>query len=335
MRDPPPRVVQVRGLGLFGAGADLRSATAAFEIARHTLWIQRAAQAIGRYRSLELAGAYEAEYFPPELDKLKLAPPPREFSGKVALVTGAARGIGRAIAQRLAADGALLAVTDVDEEAASATAAELGSAVAIPMDVTDEAQVKRAFQDVALLWGGIDIAVSNAGAILPGPIAELSLADWQRSLDVNTTGHFLVAREAVRLMRCQGLGGAIVFNCTKNVLVPGRELGAYSAAKAAAAQLAKVLAIEHGGDGIRVNVVHPDAVFTDLWTQEARESRARAYGVPVEKLEEYYRERTLLKRNVLPEDVAEAVAFLAGERSAKSTGNMIVVDGGAREAFPR
>ena len=136
-------------------------------------------------------------------------------------------------------------------------------------------------------------------------------------------------------MTRQGLGGAIIFNCTKNVLVPGKELGAYSAAKAAAAQLAKVLAIEHGPDGIRVNVVHPDAVFTDLWTKEARESRAHAYGVPVEKLEDYYRERTLLKQNVEPEDVAEAVAFLASERASKSTGNMLVVDAGAREAFPR
>jgi NAD(P)-dependent dehydrogenase (short-subunit alcohol dehydrogenase family) len=336
MRDPPPRVVLVRGLGLFGAGPDLRSATASLEIAQHTLWIQRAASAIGAYRSLDERDAYDAEYFPPELDKLKLAPPAREFSGRVALVTGAARGIGKAIARRLAADGALVAVTDVDEAAAEATAQEIGpQAMALVMDVTDEGQVVNGFEQLCLRWGGVDIVVSNAGIILPGPIAGLSLVDWERSLDVNATGHFLVARAAVRVMTRQALGGAIVFNVTKNVLVPGKEMGAYSAAKAAAAQLAKVLAIEHGGDGIRVNVVHPDAVFTDIWTPETRESRARAYGVPVEKLEDYYRERTLLKQNVLPEDVAEAVAFLASERSAKSTGNMLVVDAGAREAFPR
>lgn len=335
MRDPPPRVVQVRGLGLFGAGPDLRSATASLEVARHTFWIQRAAVALGGYRSLDLADAYEAEYFPPELDKLKLAPPPREFSGKVALVTGAARGIGKAIARRLAADGALVAVTDVDETAAEAAAGEIEGGLPLRLDVTDEAQVARAFEELALRWGGVDIVVSNAGAILMGAIAGLSLADWRRSLDVNATGHFLVSRSAVRVMTRQGLGGAIIFNCTKNVLAPGKDLGAYSAAKAAAAQLAKVLAIEHGGDGIRVNVVHPDAVFTDLWTPETRASRAKAYGVPVEKLEDYYRERTLLKKNVQPEDVAEAVAFLASERAAKSTGNMLVVDAGAREAFPR
>jgi rhamnulose-1-phosphate aldolase/alcohol dehydrogenase len=335
MRDPPPRVIQVRGLGLFGAGPDLRSATASFEIALHTHWIQRAAEAIGRYKSLELADAYEAEYFPPELDKLKLAPPAREFGGKVALVTGAGRGIGKAIANRLAEDGALVCVTDVDEVAAEQAAAEIPGAVGLRLDVTDEEQVVRAFEELALRWGGVDIVVSNAGVIVAGAVAGLSLADWQKSLDVNTTGHFLVSRQAVRLMTRQGLGGAIIFNVTKNVLVPGKELGAYSAAKAAAGQLAKVLAIEHGGDGIRVNVVHPDAVFTDLWTPETRASRARAYGVPVEKLEDYYRERTLLKQNVLPEDVAEAVAFLASERSSKSTGNMLVIDAGARDAFPR
>lgn len=336
LREPPPRVVLVGGLGLFGAGADLRSATAALEIAQHTLDIMEDAESIGEYRSLDLADAYAAEYFPPELDKLRLAPPPREFSGKVALVTGAARGIGRAIARRLAADGALVAVTDIDGDAAARTAAEIGaSAASCRMDVTSEDEVERAFDALCQRWGGVDVVVSNAGTIQSGAIATLSLEQWRRSLDVNATGHFLVCRAAVRVMTRQALGGAIVINCTKNVLVPGRELGAYSASKAAAAQLARILAVEHGGDGIRVNVVHPDAVFTDLWTPEIRASRARAYGIPEERLEEHYRQRTLLGRTVTPEDVAEAVAFLASERSAKSTGNMLVVDSGAREAFPR
>jgi rhamnulose-1-phosphate aldolase/alcohol dehydrogenase len=336
LREPPPRVVLVPGLGLFGAGADLRSATAALEIAQHTLDIFEAAESVGEYRSLDLPDAYAAEYFPPELDKLRLAPAPREFSGRVALVTGAARGIGRAIARRLAAAGALVAVTDVDGDAACRTAAEIGeSAAGWRLDVTGEEEVEDTFAQVCRRWGGVDVVVSNAGSIISGPIAELELEAWRRSLDVNATGHFLVCRAAVRAMTRQGMGGAIVINCTKNVLVPGREMGAYSAAKAAAAQLAKILAVEHGQDGIRVNVVHPDAIFTDLWTPEIRASRARAYGIPEDRLEDHYRRRTLLQQSVTAEDVAEAVAFLAGERSAKSTGNMLVVDAGAREAFPR
>jgi rhamnulose-1-phosphate aldolase/alcohol dehydrogenase len=336
LREPPPRVVLVRGLGLFGAGADLRAATAAFDIARHTLGVLEDAESVGEYRSLDLPDAYEAEYYPPELDKLLLAPGPHEFSGRVALVTGAARGIGRAIAARLAADGALVAVTDLDGDAACRTAAEIGgSAAGWRMDVTNEDEVDQAFAHLCRRWGGVDVVVSNAGAIFSGAIAGLELEDWRRSLEVNATGHFLVCRAAVRVMSRQGMGGAIVVNCTRNVLVPGRELGAYSAAKAAAAQLAKILAVEHGPDGIRVNVVHPDAIFTDLWTPEVRASRARAYGIAEEDLEEHYRQRTLLRRSVTAEDVAEAVAFLAGERSAKSTGNMLVVDAGAREAFPR
>jgi rhamnulose-1-phosphate aldolase/alcohol dehydrogenase len=336
LREPPPRVVLAAGLGLFGAGPDLRGATAALEIAQHTLGIIEDAESVGQYLSLELPDAYEAEYFPPELDKLRLAPQPREFSGRVALVTGAARGIGRAIAQRLAAGGALVAVTDRDADGAARAAAEIGEGAAgCEMDVTSEDGVERAFADLCRRWGGVDVVVSNAGAIVSGRIADLELDDWRRSLELNATGHFLVCRAAVRVMTRQGLGGAIVINCTKNVLVPGPELGAYSAAKAAAAQLAKILAVEHGRDGIRVNVVHPDAVFTDLWTPEIRASRARAYGIAEDRLEEHYRQRTLLRQPVTPEHVAEAVAFLASERSARSTGNMLVVDAGARDAFPR
>ncbi|MHB8621346.1 MAG: SDR family oxidoreductase, partial [Chloroflexota bacterium] len=275
------------------------------------------------------------------LDKLLLAPEPRELSGKIALVTGAARGIGRAIAERLAAGGALVAVTDVDGDGAARAAEDIGRrfgtpcAVGLRMDITNENEVDGCIARLAGLWGGLDILVSNAGIVVTGSIADLRLEDWQRSLAVNATGHFLVCRAAVRLMVRQRLGGAIVLNCTKNVLAPGRELGAYSCAKSAAAQLARTLAIEHGADKIRVNVIHPDAVFTDLWTPETRESRARAYGIPVDQLEAYYRDRTLLKENVTPADVAEAVAFVVSERFGKSTGNMLVIDGGAREAFPR
>jgi rhamnose utilization protein RhaD (predicted bifunctional aldolase and dehydrogenase)/NAD(P)-dependent dehydrogenase (short-subunit alcohol dehydrogenase family) len=322
IKDPRPRVVLVPGHGLFAQGPDLRSARAALEIYQHTIGVMRGAESTGRYRSLDEGDAYEMEYFEPELDKLRLAPPPREFTGKVALVTGAGRGIGKAIADRLERDGAVVVRSDI-------------AGAEIVIDVASETSVKKGFEAVCARYGGLDIVVSNAGILVTGAVESLSLEDWQRSFAVNATGHFLVCREALRVMRLQGLGGAIVLNVTKNVLAPGAEMAAYSAAKAAAAQLARVLAIEAGPLGVRVNMVHPDQVFTDLWTREARESRARAHGVPVAELEEFYRSRTLLKRGVTPEDVAEAVAFLASERSAKTTGNMLVVDAGAKESFPR
>jgi NAD(P)-dependent dehydrogenase (short-subunit alcohol dehydrogenase family) len=166
---------------------------------------------------------------------------------------------------------------------------------------------------------------------------ELSVADWRRSLDVNATGHFLVAREAMRIFKQQGIGGAMVFVATKNVTAPGKDFGAYSAAKAAEAQLARVLAIEGGEHGVRVNMVNPDAVFegSGLWTEEVKRQRAASYGIPVEQIEDYYRQRNLLRARVTANDVAEAVLWLASDRSARTTGAMIPVDGGVREAFPR
>jgi NAD(P)-dependent dehydrogenase (short-subunit alcohol dehydrogenase family) len=183
----------------------------------------------------------------------------------------------------------------------------------------------------------LDILVSNAGIAHTSPLDKLSLSEWQESLAVNATGHFLVAREAVVLLKEQGLGGSLVFIATKNVTAPGQDFGAYSAAKAAEAQLARVLAIENGPYGIRSNMINPDAIFRDskLWSPRIREERAKAHGIPVEQVEDFYRQRTLLKTSVTAEDVAEAALFLAGDRSLKTTGSMIPVDGGVREAFPR
>ena len=205
------------------------------------------------------------------------------------------------------------------------------------MDVTDEESVKDAFYAVRLAFGGLDVLVSNAGIAPTGAIDSLELADWERSLSVNATGHFLVAREAVAVMREQGLGGSLIFVATKNVPAPGQELGAYSAAKAAEAQLARVLAIENGPHGIRSNIINPDAVFqgSRLWSPSVRRGRAQAHGIPVSEVEDFYRRRTLLRATVTAEDVAEAALFLAGERSLKTTGAMLPVDGGLRDAFPR
>ena len=343
MLDPYPRVVLVPGVGMWTTGRDSRGALITGDIYHHTIGVIRAAESVSGYTSLTARDAYEAEYWPLELYKLTLAPPEGELARRVALVTGGAHGIGRAIALRLAAEGAHVVVADVDEEGAQALAEHLnanhgqGMGMACTMDVTSEDDVAAAFKQVRLAYGGLDILVSNAGIAPVGAIDELSLAQWQRALDINTTGHFLVAREAVRTMREQAMGGSLVFIGTKNVPSPGRDFGAYSASKAAEVQLARVLAIENGEFGIRSNVVNPDAIFegSGLWSREVREQRAEAHGISVDDLEDFYRKRNLLRERITGEDVAEMVLFLAGDRSAKTTGAMIPVDGGLRDAFPR
>ena len=203
--------------------------------------------------------------------------------------------------------------------------------------MTDEASVAAGFEAAVLAWGGVDIVVSNAGIAHVASVERLELRDWERALSVNATGHFLVSRETVRILKAQGTGGSLVVFGSKNVLAPGKDFGAYSASKAAQVQLARVLAIEAGPDRIRVNLVHPDAVFQDsgLWSEEVRQERARAYGIDPSGLEEFYRKRNLLGERVTPEDVAEAVVWLASDRSLKTTGCILTVDGGLREAFPR
>lgn len=338
--DPNPRVILVPGVGMWTAGVDARRALVVGDIYHHTIDVIAGGEANGGYESLSERDTFEAEYWPLELYKLTKLPPEREFARHVALVTGGGSGIGRAIALRLAADGAHLVIADIDEAAAARVAAEVqpaGSAIGVRCDVTDEASVRAAFDAAASAFGGIDIVVSNAGIAVASAIADLQLADWERSFAVNARGHFLVSREAVRVLREQGTGGAIVFNATKNVTSPGRDFAAYSAAKAAEAQLARILAIEHGADGIRVNMVNPDAVFegSRLWAGGILEGRAAAHGVSTEELQDFYRRRNLLQVPVRPEDVAEAVAFLASERSSRTTGAMLPVDGGVRDAFPR
>jgi rhamnulose-1-phosphate aldolase/alcohol dehydrogenase len=341
--DPAPRVVLVPDVGMWTVGKDVRATIIPADIYRHTMRVMDGAEAVDRYKSLSEHDGFHAEYWPLELYKLTLAPKDRELAGRVALVTGAARGIGAAIARRLAAEGAHVVVTDLNEDGAQTVAKEIvagngaGRAVATRLDVADERSVQAAFDLARLTYGGLDVLVSNAGMAHVAPLDELALADWERSLAVNATGHFLVAREAVRLFKEQGLGGSIVFVATKNVTAPGKDFGAYSAAKAAEAQLARVLAIEGGEHGIRVNMVNPDAIFDDsgLWSEEVRRQRAATYGIPVDQLEEHYRQRNLLRARVTADDVAEAVLWLASDRAAKTTGAMIPVDGGVPGAFPR
>jgi rhamnulose-1-phosphate aldolase/alcohol dehydrogenase len=343
LTDPYPRVVLLPGLGMFTSGKDARTAGIVADIYHHTAWVIRAASALGPYASLSAEEAFNVEFWPLELYKLQTAPPERELARRIALITGGASGIGRAVARRLAREGAHVVVTDLDGDGARRVADEIapdaGPArpLGVPMDVTSEASVEEAVAAAVSAYGGLDVVVSNAGIAHAAAIDRMALADWERSFAVNATGHFLVTRAALRIMKAQGLGGGLVFVATKNVMSPGKDFAAYSASKAAEAQLAKVAALEGGPHGIRVNLVNPDAVFRDsgLWSPEVRRERARAQGIAVEDIEEFYRKRNLLGVSVLPEDVAEAVLFLASDRAAKTTGCTLTVDGGVRDAFPR
>jgi rhamnulose-1-phosphate aldolase/alcohol dehydrogenase len=343
LSDPYPRVVLLPGLGMFTSGKDARTAGIVADIYHHTAWVIRAASALGPYASLTAQDAFNVEFWPLELYKLQMAPPEKELARRIALVTGGASGIGRAVARRLAREGAHVVVTDLDGDGARRVAEEIAAdagparPLGVRMDVTSEASVEAAVAAAVEGYGGLDIVVSNAGIAHASAIDRMALADWEKSFAVNATGHFLVARAALRVMKAQDLGGTLVFVATKNVMSPGKDFSAYSASKAAEAQLAKVAALEGGPHGIRVNIVNPDAVFRDsgLWSPEVRVERARAQGIAVDQIEEFYRKRNLLGVSVLPEDVAEAVLFLASDRAAKTTGCTLTVDGGVRDAFPR
>lgn len=323
-------------------GKDATEAAMVAEIYRHAIAIMRNASTIGRYTSVSAREAFGVEYWPLELYKLSLAPPDAELAREVGLITGATGGIGRAIALRLVERGASVVVTDLDRRAAEALAEALNRrvgrrrALGLAMDVTNEPSIQRAFDTLLRVFGGLDFLVSNAGTAAVSAIDRLARLEWDRSFAVNATGHFLVSRTVIRWLRAQGLGGSLVFIASKNVLAPGREFGAYSAAKAAQTQLARVLAIENGEAGIRVNLVNPDGVFegSGLW-RSIRADRAKTYRLRPSELETYYQQRNLLKVRVLPEDVAESVCFLVSRRSAKTTGCILTVDGGLREAFPR
>lgn len=342
MLDPYPRVLLIPGIGMFTTGKNLDDARIVKEIYEHSMRIQAEASFADRYQSLPLPKAFEMEYWSLELYKLSLAPKEKELARRTAWVTGASGAIGRGLVERLAEAGAHVVALDLDRNKTEALAQEINQrlksnlVLGLSLDVTREASIKKAMTETLRVFGGIDFLVSNAGVAHVAPVEKLELANWKKSFDVNATGHFLVSRAVLCELRRQGRGGAMVFVASKNVLAPGKDFAAYSAAKSAETQLARVLAIEGGAAHIRVNIVHPDGVFegSGLWG-EIKKERARSHGISPAALEKHYQNRNLMKVRVEARDVAEAVLFFLSNRSAKTTGCMLTVDGGLPEAFPR
>jgi rhamnulose-1-phosphate aldolase/alcohol dehydrogenase len=337
--DPDPRIVLIQHVGLVAAGANVRAAKLSRDLYLRAIEVMAGADALGGFVSLTAQESFAIEYWPLELYKLSLAPAPGELEGRVALVTGAAGGIGRAVVTALADAGACIVAFDLDGEGAREVVEPLGErGLALGGDVTDEGLVADAYAAAVERFGGVDVVVANAGLASSAPIEATTLADWERNHAVLGTGYFLTARDAFRVMKRQCTGGSIVFIASKNALVAGRNAAAYSSAKAAELHLARCLAEEGGPDGIRVNTVNPDAVLSGsrIWDSSWREERAAAYGIAPDELEEHYRARTTLGVNIEPDDIAAAVLHFASDaRSGKSTGNILNVDGGVAAAYPR
>jgi rhamnulose-1-phosphate aldolase/alcohol dehydrogenase len=339
MFDPNPRVVFIAGVGLVAVAKNAKEANLSRDFAYRAINVMHGAHALGGYVSLTEEESYAVEYWPLELYKLTLAPPPDELAGRIAFVTGGAGGIGSAVARSLASKGACVVVCDLDEKGAKEVADDLPEpGISARADVTNEEEVDRAYRRAVLEYGGVDVVVSNAGLASSAPIEETSVEMWDKNHAVLARGYFLVARAAFRIMKEQGVGGSIVFVASKNAMAAGKNAAAYSSAKAAELHLARCLAEEGGPERIRVNTVNPDAVLqgSRIWDSDWRETRAAAYGIEPDELEDYYRKRNVLKLNVLPENIAEAVLHFASEaRSSRSTGNVLNVDGGVKDAYPR
>jgi len=340
MRGADPAIVLVPGVGMFSFGADKQTARVAGEFYLNAINVMRGAEAISTYAPIPESEKFRIEYWELEEAKLRRRPKPRPLAGRIALVTGGGSGIGRATARRLAAEGACVVVADRDAAAASAVASDLGSAdvaVAVTADVTSEADVAEALAVTALAFGGVDLVVNNAGLSVSKPLTETTLADWDLMHDVMARGSFLVSREAAKAMIAQGMGGDIVYIASKNAVFAGPSNVAYGAAKADQAHQVRLLAAELGQHGIRVNGINPDGVvrgsgiFAGGWGAQ----RAAVYGVPESELGAFYAQRTLLKKEVLPEHIAAAVFTLCGGDLPLTTGLLIPVDAGVAAAFLR
>jgi rhamnulose-1-phosphate aldolase/alcohol dehydrogenase len=343
MRDPNPVVILYPGIGMFTFSKDKQTARVAAEFYINAINVMRGAEAISLYTSLPRQEAFDIEYWLLEEAKLQRMPKPKALSGRIALVTGSAGGIGKAIAKKFADEGACVIINDNDEQrletARAAFQQQYGKDVFIGelLDVTNAAAIRKAYSAASLAFGGVDIVVNCAGLSISKPIEEHTEKDWDILYDVLVKGQFLVTQAGVEVMRKQGIGGDVLNIVSKNGLVSGPNNAAYGSAKAAQLHLSRLNASELGADKIRVNVVNPDAVISDskIWEGAWAEGRAKAYGVKVEELPAYYAKRTLLNEIILPEDIANACFVFVGGLMNKSTGNVLNVDGGVAMAFVR
>ena len=343
IRDANPVVHLYPGVGMFTFAKDKQTARVAAEFYINAINVMRGAEAISQYTSLPRQEAFNIEYWLLEEAKLQRMPKPKALSGRIALVTGSAGGIGKAIAKRLAEEGACVVINDINDERLQSAAGEFNklfgrdTAVSAKLDVTNHETIENAFSEACLAFGGVDIVVNNAGISISKSILEHTEQDWDKLYDILVKGQFLVSQAGVNVMRKQGIGGDIVNIVSKNSVMAGPNNAGYGSAKAAQAHLTRLLAAELGNDKIRVNSVNPDAVIADsfIWAGGWAEGRAKAYGITVEELPAYYAKRTLLGEAILPEDIADACFAFVGGLLSKSTGNTLNVDGGVAAAFLR
>ena len=344
MRDPNAVVYLIPRVGMLTFAKDKATARIASEYYLNAINVMREAERVSQYVGLPEQEAFDIEYWLLEEAKLQRMPKAKSLAGKIALVTGGAGGIGRATAIRLLIEGACVVLADIDQSSLDNAVQELGQKFGsdvvrgVQANMTIESEVANSISYAALEYGGLDILVSNAGIASSAPIEETSLEMWNKNISVLTTGYFLISREATKLFKTQKLGGSIIFVASKNALVASPNASAYCTAKAAELHLARCLALELASDGVRVNSVNPDAVLrgSKIWSGEWKAQRAAAYKIEETDLEELYRNRSMLKRNVFPEDIAEAIYWFAcEEKSGKSTGNILNVDAGNAGAFTR
>jgi rhamnulose-1-phosphate aldolase/alcohol dehydrogenase len=343
MRDPNAVIYLIPGVGMLSFAKDKATARIASEFYVNAINVMRGSSSVGRYVGLSEQEAFNIEYWLLEEAKLQRMPKPKSLAGRVALVTGGAGGIGRAISARLMTEGACVVLADIDAQSLDAAVADFGRRFGkdvvsgVPVDVTNESKVDAAFHEAVLAFGGVDIVVANAGIASAAAFEDTSLELWNRNMAILATGYFLSARGGYRIMKDQGLGGSIVFIASKNALAASPGASAYCTAKAAEVHLARCLALEGAPLGIRANTVNPDAVLrgSKIWQGEWRTQRAASNKVSEDELEEVYRQRSLLKRSVYPEDIAEAVYYFASDLSSKSTGNILNVDAGNAVSFAR
>ena len=343
MRDANPVVILYPGVGMFTFAKDKQTARVAGEFYANAINVMRGAEAISEYTSLPRQEAFNIEYWLLEEAKLQRMPKPKPLSGRVALVTGSAGGIGKAIAKKFAEEGACIVINDVNVERLSDTNNEFKSSFgndvisSTLLNVTDDDSIRSAFDEAVLAFGGVDIVVNNAGISISKSITEHTIEEWNRLYDILVKGQFLVSKKGIEIMRKQGFGGDIVNIVSKNAVVAGPNNPGYGSAKAAQAHLTRLMAAEVGADKIRVNTVNPDAVIADsnIWAGGWAEGRAKAYGITVEELPAYYAKRTLLNETILPEDIANACFVFVGGLLNKSTGNALNVDGGVAGGFLR